>query len=82
VPPTLIVRVLGVREIGQGLGTAARPDATALTLGAAVDVAHLASMVALAVISSRWRRTAIGSGALAAVSAATGLVLARADTAT
>ena len=82
VPPTPIVRVLGVREIGQGVGTAVRADATALTLGAAVDVAHLASMVALAVISSRWRRTAIGSGAVAAVSAAAGLFLARADATT
>jgi hypothetical protein len=82
VPPTPIVRVLGAREIGQGVGTAVRADATALTLGAAVDVAHLASMVALAVISPRWRRTAIGSAAVAAASAATGLALARADATT
>jgi hypothetical protein len=82
VAPTPIVRVLGAREIGQGAGTAIRPDVTTLTLGAAVDIAHLASMVALAVISPRWRRAAIGSAAVAAVSAVTGLALARADATT
>ena len=75
--PAPVVRVLGGRSIGQGVLTAIRADRTTLTLGAAVDIAHLATMVALAAASPRWRRTASGSAALAAVSAAAGLALAR-----
>ena len=77
VPPAIIVRVLGGRQIGQRLLTATRADASTLTLGAAVDVTHLASMIALAVARPRWRRTASASGAVAAVSAVAGLALAR-----
>jgi len=78
VPPTLIVGGLGAREIGQGLLTATRAGRTAIALGAAVDVSHLASMVVLAAVRPRWRRTASASGAVAAVSAGAGLALARA----
>jgi hypothetical protein len=78
VPPTLIMRVLGTREIGQGVLTAARADRMALGFGAAVDIAHLASMVVLAAARPRWRRTASASGAVAVVFAAAGLALARA----
>ena len=77
VPPTFIVRVLGARQIGQGVLTGTRADATTLTLGAAVDVTHLASMVALALARPRWWRTASASAAVAAGSAAAGLALAR-----
>jgi hypothetical protein len=79
-PPTLIVRVLGAREVGQGVLTATRADRRTLGLGAAVDISHLASMVALAIASVRWRRTASSSAAIAAASAAAGLALARGST--
>jgi hypothetical protein len=81
VAPAPIVRVLGARSVGQGVVTAIRADRTTLALGAAVDITHLASMVALAAVSPRWRRTAFGSAALAAVSAATALALARSGSA-
>jgi hypothetical protein len=77
VAPTPVVRILGARNIGQGLVTATRADAIALTVGAAVDIAHLASMVVLAAVRPRWRRTAGGSAAIAAASAGAGLALAR-----
>lgn len=81
VPPASIVRVLGARQIGQGLLTATRADATTLTLGATVDAAHLSSMIALALAHPRWWRTASASGAIAAASAVAGLALARAGAA-
>jgi hypothetical protein len=78
VAPAPVVRVLGVRGVGQGLLTAARPGRATLTLGAVVDLAHLASMVALAAASPRWRRSAAASGAVAVASAVAGLALVRA----
>ncbi len=82
VPPIAILRVLGTREIGQGVLTATRRDARTLTLGAGVDIAHLASMVVLAAASPRWRRAASLSAAMAGASAVAGLALARAGAST
>ncbi len=78
VAPTLIVRVLGGREIAQGVLTVVRPSRDTLGLGAVVDALHLTSMVPLALVP-RWRRTALASGGLAAACAAAGLAGRRAQ---
>lgn len=67
-PPTggdlLVYRVLGARQALQAVVTA-RTEWRAL--GAVVDVAHLASMVPVALGSRRWRRAALVQIAFAAV---------------
>jgi hypothetical protein len=52
----LIFRVLGARQVLQAAVTA-RTGWSAL--GAVVDLAHLASMVPVALLSRRWRRAAL-----------------------
>ena len=75
--PSAVVRVLGVRQAGQGALNLLRPSRTALELGAGVDATHLASMVALAVAAPRYRRTAVISGAIALASIGAGLAARR-----
>ena len=62
------MRVLGLRLAVQGALTVARPSRGALELGAGTDALHLASMVVLAAVAPRYRRTALVSAALAAAS--------------
>lgn len=52
----LIYRVLGARQALQAWVTAETGWAA---LGAAVDAAHLASMLPIALLSRRWRRAAL-----------------------
>ncbi len=59
-------RVLGARDVAQGLASLAVPDAGILHLGRWVDLAHLATMLALAAGSPRLRRPALLSAASAA----------------
>jgi hypothetical protein len=47
-PALAVTRVLGVRHLIQAAATAAAPNAVVLTIGAQVDLAHAASMLALA----------------------------------
>lgn len=75
-PSTAIVRVLGARQLAQGVVTVAAPEETSLLLGAVVDALHAASMVPFIAFSSRLRRPAAVSASLAAVSAAAGFRLA------
>src|SRR3954467_7867307 len=56
-----ILRVLGARQVVQGILTAAVPTPPVLFGGAAVDVAHGLSMVGLAVVHRRVRRLALTS---------------------
>ncbi len=79
-PPELAggaARVLGVREIGQGVALLAVPTAGVVTLGAVVDALHASSMVGLALWKPRYRRLALVSAAFAATGALTGAALAR-----
>ena len=71
-----VVRVLGARQLVQGLVTLAAPRRGVLIGGAVVDATHGASMVALAAASSRFRHGAATSGAAAGLSAVLGGVLA------
>jgi hypothetical protein len=64
-----VVRLLGVRSTLQALVLAVRP-VRAVALGAAgVDALHAASMGAAALVWPRYRRAALASGAVAAVTA-------------
>lgn len=58
------VQVLGGRQVIQSALTAWRPTTAVLTVGAAADVLHAASMVALAVVDARWRGRAAADAVL------------------
>ena len=73
----VVARVLGGRHLTQAAATAARPSPGVLTLGADTDLAHAASMLALAVADRRRCRAALVDAAVAAAFAAAGAVLAR-----
>lgn len=73
---TVAVRVLGGRQLVQALVTYLAPEAKVATAGAAVDAIHALSMVALAMISSRWRRAALTEAVVATALAGVGVSLA------
>lgn len=68
-PPT-IVRVLGLRTATQGALTVIRPSRTSLEVGAGTDALHLLSMIALAAVAPKYRRSALVSAAVATASLA------------
>lgn len=69
-PPSLVVRVLGARQVGQGLALLLRPAKATVTASAAVDGLHALTMVVAAVRWPGYRRAAAASGAVAIVSGA------------
>jgi hypothetical protein len=71
-PPRWLVRVLGARSVLQGVVTAVAPQPSVLTAGAVVDATHALSMVPVILASSRYRRVAAVSTAVAVLSAAAG----------
>lgn len=73
-----VVRVLGARQLAQGLLSGVRSTGPVLALGAEVDMAHLVSMVTLGLASRRWRRAALVESVIAAGFAWAGLASARA----
>ena len=71
-PDAAVVRLLGGRQLLQGIAVLIRPT-PALVIGAlAVDVLHGVSMVAAAVIWPGYRRAALTSAAVASTSAVAG----------
>ncbi len=72
-----VTRILGARHLLQALATAGQPPGTVLLLGAEADIAHAASMLALGLISRRWRRAALPDAFVAASLAAAGIAAAR-----
>lgn len=60
------VRVLGARHVLQACWVADRPDRRRVLIGAGIDLAHAASMVALARLAPRLRRVALFDAAIAA----------------
>lgn len=70
------IRVLGARQLAQGLAMPAHPSGTVLALGAGVDAAHAASMMALCVLSRKWRRAALVDAVIASCLASAGLAAA------
>ena len=77
VPPTWLVRVLGVRQVAQEALVLAAPTRPVLLGAAVTDALHAASMGAAALIWPEYRRAALTSGGVAAVSAATAVSAAR-----
>ncbi len=73
---TLVVRLLGGRQLGQALMMYLAPDVPVAAAGAVVDGIHAMSMVALALLSSRWRRAALAEAAMATALAGAGASLA------
>src|SRR5690349_19706849 len=66
-----VLRVLGVRHVGQALVEVLGPQPAVRYLGAAVDGLHALTAVGLAVLDPRWRRGALTDTAIAAFFAAT-----------
>lgn len=56
-----LARVLATRHLAQAALLRSRPNLTALTVGAAVDLLHAATMGALAAVCPRSRRLALSS---------------------
>jgi hypothetical protein len=72
-----VTRVLGARHQIQAALTATAPSAFVLSTGAQVDLAHAASMLALAAADRPLRRAALADGLTAATFAAVGAAGAR-----
>lgn len=72
-----VARVLGGRQIVQGVATALLPTRRLLRWGAVVDVLHAASMAGLAAGSPRHRRVGLVSAGLTTAAAVTGGQLSR-----
>lgn len=72
-PPSWLVRVLGLRLLGQGGWLAAHPSEDVLVLGTVVDAVHGSTMAAAAVASRSHRRSASVAAAVALVSIAIGV---------
>ncbi|PZS37615.1 MAG: hypothetical protein DLM62_18245 [Pseudonocardiales bacterium] len=71
-----VTRVLGGRQLVQGILTAGTPGALVLALGAEVDLAHVASMLGLAVLDQQRRRAGLVDAAAAGAFAIAGAILA------
>lgn len=74
------IQVLGGRQVVQAAITAWRPKTAVLAAGAATDVLHAASMIALGMVDARWRERAAADAALAALFAVSGVRAAQAAT--
>jgi len=79
VPATWLVRLLGIRQIGQAALLLAAPRPPAINVGAGVDALHAASMVAVAYSMPAYRRVTLTSGGIAAASCAAAVLLAWSD---
>jgi hypothetical protein len=77
VPPSWIVRVLGIRTLAQGLVEITRPSRRLLRVGVAVDLTHAASMLAVARVWPAYRRAALTSAGSTAASAIVGVLIVR-----
>ena len=73
-PPPPEVRVLGVRELVQGIAVAARPTRTVIGLGILVDLSHAVTMVAATRVFPQYRRSAVVSAVLAVGSGVAGML--------
>ncbi len=74
---TMVIRVLGGRQLGQALLMYLAPDAKVATAGAVVDAIHAVSMLGLALRSSQWRRPALVEAAGATVLSSLGVWIGR-----
>lgn len=73
----MVARLLGARHLAQAVGTGGTPGRTALALGVEADLAHAASMIALAAWDRSRARAALVDAAGAASFALAGALMAR-----
>jgi hypothetical protein len=66
-----VLRVLGVRHVGQAVAETLGPQPVVRYLGIAVDGLHALTAVGLAAVDRRWRRGALTDTVIAALFAAT-----------
>jgi hypothetical protein len=71
-----VARILGARHIAQAGLSVLRPDPALLALGAGADALHAASMAALALADTPYRRIAGTDALVAAAFAADGFLVA------
>ncbi len=76
-PPDVVARVLGGRQLLQGVALIIRPDPPVVTVAVATDVLHAASMLLLGWVRPGYRRPALVSAAAAAASAGCGAMILR-----
>ncbi|MGH3852288.1 MAG: hypothetical protein ACRDR6_02075 [Pseudonocardiaceae bacterium] len=76
-PTRVVARVLGARQVLQGLLSAGAPGPIVLALGVEADLAHATSMVCLAAVDRTRRRAGLVDALCAGSFAAAGLILAR-----
>jgi hypothetical protein len=74
---SLTVRLLGGRQLAQALLMFLVPESQVAAVGAVVDGTHAISMVALMMLSTRWRRAALAEAVAASALAGVGASLAR-----
>jgi hypothetical protein len=67
-----VARVLGARQLAQSAVTAVAPTGSVAGLGALLDALHAGTNIGIAVLSPRWRRTALTDALIAAGFAASG----------
>jgi hypothetical protein len=72
-----VAAVLAGRHLAQAVLTWRRPTRAVLTLGAAADAVHAATMLAAALVPSRWQTLALGDALVETVLAGAGLAGAR-----
>lgn len=73
----MVTRVLGARHLAQAVATAGTPDRSLLALGVEADLAHTASMLALAAVDREHRRAGVVDAISASSFAVVGAVLTR-----
>lgn len=73
--PVTVMRVLGVRQLLQGVTTLAVPERAVVEMGAATDATHAMSGFGLAATSPPWRRAALADSAVAQSFAVAGWLL-------
>jgi hypothetical protein len=78
VPAAWVLRLLGARMLAQGAVELAWPVRAVVRTGSVVDATHAASMIGAAAALPTYRRAAVASAVIAAVSAAVAGTLAEA----
>ena len=76
-PPDVVARVLGGRQLLQGIALISRPEPPLVAVGVGADVLHAASMLLLGWVRPVYRRPAVVSAAVAATSAGYGAMILR-----
>lgn len=75
VPNDVVLRVLGAREVVQGVAQIAYPKKDLVVSCIAVDALHVLSMLVLAAVWPSYRRAALASATMAGISVGAGAAL-------